>query len=125
MAAIVGYSDEVLRDVYAIPGWGIAYVGGLSVLAELAALFPLLLVSGRQRLLRSRTLAATACTAAAVLVAVALWQVVVALTVESHTYLSNGPAQVVWAFLFAPLAAIPALLAAVTFSYMKRRREVR
>ncbi|MFB0626955.1 hypothetical protein [Streptomyces sp. AB3(2024)] len=121
----VGYSDEVLRDVYAIPGWGIAYVVGLSVLAELAALFPLLLVSGRQRLLRSRTLAATACTAAAVLVAATLWQAVVALTVESHTYLSNGPAQVVWALLFAPLAAIPVLMAAVTFSYMKRRREIR
>ncbi|ATZ29342.1 hypothetical protein SLAV_37890 [Streptomyces lavendulae subsp. lavendulae] len=121
----VGYSDEVLRDVYAIPGWGIAYVVGLSVLAELAALFPLLLVSDRQRLLRSRTLAAVACTAAAVLVAVTLWQVVVALTVESHTYLSNGPARVVWACFFVPLAAIPVLMTAVTSSYMKRRRGIR
>lgn len=35
-------SDQVLRDVFDIPGWGIAYVVGLSVLAEPAALFPLL-----------------------------------------------------------------------------------
>jgi hypothetical protein len=41
----VGYSDQVLRDVFDIPGWGIAYVVGLSVLTELAALFPLLLVA--------------------------------------------------------------------------------
>lgn len=31
----VGYSDQVLRDVFDIPGWGIAYVVGLSVLGEL------------------------------------------------------------------------------------------
>ncbi|MGW7303725.1 hypothetical protein ACWGIX_37965, partial [Streptomyces sp. NPDC054829] len=42
----VGYSDQVLRDVFDIPGWGIVYVVGLSVLTELAALLPLLLISG-------------------------------------------------------------------------------
>lgn len=118
----VGYSDQVLRDVFDIPGWGIAYVVGLSVIAELAALFPLLLVSDRWRPLRPRTLAALAWTASAVLVLVALWQLVVAFTVESQTYMSSGTAQTVWGFVFAPLCAIPALMTAVTWSYTKRHR---
>ncbi|MGE7386277.1 hypothetical protein ACQKM2_12460 [Streptomyces sp. NPDC004126] len=118
----VGYSDQVLRDVFDIPGWGIAYVVGLSVIGELAALFPLLLVSDRWRPLRPRTLAALARTASAVLVLVALWQLVVAFTVESQTYMSSGTAQTVWGFVFAPLFAIPALMTAVTWSYTKRHR---
>lgn len=118
----VGYSDQVLRDIFDIPGWGIAYVVGLSVLIELAALFPLLLVSDRWRPLRPRTLAALAWTASGVAVLVTLWQVVVAFTVEGQTYMSSGPAQTVWALAFAPLAAIPALLTAVTWSYTKRHR---
>ncbi|MEV7523516.1 hypothetical protein [Streptomyces sp. NPDC091371] len=118
----VGYSDQVLRDVFDIPGWGIAYVVGLSVIGELAALFPLLLVSERWRPLRPRTLSALAWAGSALLVVVALWQVVVAFTVESQTYMSSGPAQTVWAFVFAPLLAIPALMTAVTWSYAKRHR---
>nr|WP_240003591.1 hypothetical protein [Streptomyces cinnamoneus] len=118
----VGYSEQVLRDVFAIPGWGIAYVVGLSVLSEAAALFPLLLVSDRWRPLRPRTLARLAWTASAVLVLAALWQVVVAFTVESRTYMTSGTAHTVWAFVFAPLFAIPALMTAVTWSYAKRQR---
>ncbi|MFB7369685.1 hypothetical protein ACFC0D_07600 [Streptomyces sp. NPDC056222] len=118
----VGYSEQVLRDVFDIPGWGIAYVVGLSVLAEVAALFPLLLVSDRWRPLSPRTLAAVSWTASAVLVLVALWQLVVAFTVESQTYMSSGTAQTVWWFVFAPLFAIPALMTAVTWSYAKRHR---
>ncbi|MFI9252778.1 hypothetical protein [Streptomyces sp. NPDC053069] len=118
----VGYSDRVLRDVFDIPGWGVAYVVGLSVLTELAALLPLLLVSDRWRPLRPRTLATLAWTASAVLVLVALWQVVVALTVESRTYMSSGTAQTVWACAYAPLLAVPALMTAVTWSYTKRLR---
>ncbi|OEJ29189.1 hypothetical protein AS594_02955 [Streptomyces agglomeratus] len=118
----VGYSDQVLRDVYGIPGWGIAYVVGLSVVAELAALFPLLLVTDRWRPLPPRALAALAWTASGILVLVALWQVAVAFTVESQTYLSSGPAGAVWAVAFAPLLAIPALMTAVTWSYAKRHR---
>ncbi|MFE0581053.1 hypothetical protein [Streptomyces sp. NPDC058874] len=118
----VGYSDEVLRDVFDIPGWGIAYVVGLSVMAEVAALFPLLLVSDRWRPLRPRTLAALAWTASAVLVLVALGQLVAAFVVESQTYMSSGTAQTVWGFAFAPLFAIPALMTAVTWSYTKRHR---
>ncbi|MFF1343800.1 hypothetical protein ACFVYT_39230 [Streptomyces sp. NPDC058290] len=118
----VGYNDQVLRDVFDIPGWGIVYVVGLSVFAELAALFPLLLVSDRWRPLRPRALAALAWTASGVLVLVALWQLVVAFTVESQTYMSSGTAQTVWGFVFAPLVAIPALMTAVTWSYARRHR---
>ncbi|MGK9463131.1 S1 RNA-binding domain-containing protein [Streptomyces sp. G6] len=118
----VGYSDQVLRDVYDIPGWGIAYVVGLSVLAELAALLPLLLVSDRWRPLRPAALTAVAWAASGILVLVALWQLVVAVTVESRTYLSSGAAQTVWGIAFAPLFAIPVLTTAVTWSYAKRHR---
>lgn len=118
----VGYSDQVLRNVFDIPGWGIAYVVGLSVLSELAALFPLLLVSDRWRPLRPRTLAALAWIASAVLVLVALWQLVVAFTVESRTLMSSGTAQTVWSFTFAPLFAIPVLMTTVTWSYSRRLR---
>ncbi|CAL9499328.1 hypothetical protein SUDANB15_03384 [Streptomyces sp. enrichment culture] len=118
----VGYSDQVLRDVFAIPGWGVAYVVGLSVVTELAALFPLLLVTDRWRPLRPRTLAVLARTASGVLVLVALWQLAVALSVESRTYLSSGTAHTVWAAAFAPLFAVPVLMTAVTWSYTKRHR---
>jgi hypothetical protein len=56
-----------LRDVFDIPGRAIAYVVGLSVLTELAALFPLLLVSDRWRPLHPRVLAPLAWTASGVL----------------------------------------------------------
>ncbi|MER7805070.1 hypothetical protein ABTX71_32645 [Streptomyces parvulus] len=118
----MGYNDQVLRDVFDIPGWGIAYVVGLSVLAELAALFPLLLVSDRWRPLRPWALAALSWTASGVVVLVALWQLVVAFTVESQTYMWSGTAQTVWGIAFAPLFAIPALMTAVTWSYAKRHR---
>lgn len=118
----VGYSDRVLREVFDIPGWGIAYVVGLSVLAELAALFPLLLVSARWRPLRPGVLAPLAWTASGILVLVTLWQLVVAFTVESQTYMAGGMAKTVWGFVFAPLLAIPVLMTAVTWSYAKRHR---
>ncbi|MFF5975494.1 hypothetical protein ACFY7C_28700 [Streptomyces sp. NPDC012769] len=118
----VGYSDQVLREVFDIPGWGVAYVVGLSVFGELAALFPMLLVSERWRPLPPRVLAGLAWAASGVLVLVALWQVVVAFTVESQTYMSGGTAHAVWAVVFAPLAAIPVLMTAVTWSYAKRHR---
>lgn len=117
----VGYSDDVLRDSFGIPGWGIAYVVGLAVVSELAALFPLLLVTDRWQPLRPRTLAALAWTASALSALFALSQVVVLFTVESQTYLSST-AHTVWAFFFAPLAAIPFLLTAVTRSYSRRHR---
>ncbi|MEV5311613.1 hypothetical protein [Streptomyces sp. NPDC052610] len=118
----VGYSDRVLRDVFGIPGWGVAYVVGLSVLAELAALAPLLLVSDRWRPLRPRTLGTVAWITSGVLVLVALWQLVIAFTVESRTYMSSGTAQTVWALAFAPLCAIPFLMTALSWSYTRRHR---
>ncbi|MET9419508.1 hypothetical protein ABZY06_02050 [Streptomyces sp. NPDC006540] len=117
----VGYSDQVLRDAFGIPGWGIAYVVGLAVVSELAALFPLLLVSDRWQPLRPRTLAALAWAASALTIVFALWQLVVLFTVESRSYLT-GTAETVWAFFFLPLAAVPFLLTAVTWSYSRRRR---
>ncbi|WP_191875818.1 hypothetical protein [Streptomyces filipinensis] len=116
----VGYSDRVLHDVYAIPGWGAAYVVGLSAGCELAALFPLLLVSERWRPSRPRVLAGLAWTASAVLVLVAVWQVVVACTAHSHTYLAPGTVRVVWALAYGPLLAVPFLLTAVSWSYTRR-----
>ncbi|MGW2419555.1 hypothetical protein ACWC0C_09920 [Streptomyces sp. NPDC001709] len=117
----VGYSDKVLRDVYAIPGWGVAYVVGLSLLTELAALFPLLLVRDR-RPRHPRALARLAWTASAVTILVALWQVVAAFTVDNRTYLAGGTPRIVWALAYAPLLAVPVLLTAVTWSYTRRLR---
>ncbi|WP_454329766.1 hypothetical protein [Streptomyces glaucescens] len=121
----VGYSDRVLRDVFDIPGWGIAYVVGLSVLGELAALSPLLLVSDRWRPLGPRTLGTVAWITSGVLILVAVWQLVVAVTVESRTYMTSDTAQAVWGLTFAPLFAIPFLMTAVTWSYTKRHRTAR
>lgn len=116
----VGYSDKVLRDAYAIPGWGVAYVVGLSVLTELAALFPLLLVRDRPSR-HPRAMAGLAWTASAVTILVALSQVVVALTVDSRTNLASGTPRTVWALVYAPLLAVPVLLTAVTWSYARRQ----
>ncbi|CAL9401415.1 hypothetical protein SUDANB38_01480 [Streptomyces sp. enrichment culture] len=118
----VGYSDETLREVYDIPGWGIAYVVGLSVLAELAALSPLLLVTGRRLRLGPRALQPLAWTASVTLTLLAVWQLVVAATVESQSHLAPGTPRTVWALTFAPLLAIPPLLTAVTASYTRRHR---
>ncbi|MFD9218440.1 hypothetical protein ACFWDI_00050 [Streptomyces sp. NPDC060064] len=117
----VGYSDEILRDKFGIPGWGIAYVIGLAVLQECAALLPLLLVTDRWRLPRPKTVAITAAAASAFATLLALSQVVVHFTVESQTYMS-GTANTVTGFCYAPLFVIGPLLAAVTWSYWKRHR---
>ncbi|MCM1973656.1 hypothetical protein NC490_46055 [Streptomyces sp. G1] len=119
----VGYSDQVLRDVFDIPGWGIVYVVGLSVLTELAALLPLLLVSGRWRVaVQPKVLGLVAWGVSGLLVFLAVWQLVVAFTVESQTYMESGIAQGVWWVTFSPLFAIPGLMTAVTWSYWARHR---
>lgn len=69
-----------------------------------------------------RALATLAWTASGVLVLVALWQLVVAFTVESRTYMSSDTALTLWWLTFAPLFAIPVLMTAVTWSYAKRHR---
>jgi hypothetical protein len=119
----VGYSDEVLRDVYGVPGWGVAYVVGLSVVAELAALLPLLLVSDRWRPpVRPRVVARLSWAASGGLVLVAVSQLVVLVTAGSDSYLASGTPRTVWAVAYAPLLALPALMTAVTWSYSRRHR---
>lgn len=115
----VGYSDEVLREQYGVPGWGIAYLVALVVLQEAAALLPLLLVTDRLR--RPGLVAATAWTASAFTMLLAASQVVVYFTVESRSYLSPA-ANTVAALCYAPLFVVPPLLTAVTWSYGKRHR---
>ncbi|MCX4824010.1 hypothetical protein OG883_29870 [Streptomyces sp. NBC_01142] len=117
----VGYSDEVLRDEFGIPGWGIAYVVGLTVLQEIASLLPLLLVTDRRRFRRPKAVAITAASASAFATLLALSQVVVYFTVESQTFMSDT-ANTVAGFVFAPLFVIGPLLGAVTRSYWKRHR---
>ncbi|WP_156722772.1 hypothetical protein [Streptomyces apocyni] len=115
----VGYSDAVLHERYGIPGWGIAYVVGLSVLIECAALLPLLLVSDRWRPRRPGAVGVAAIAATAAVILLELSQVLVYFTVESQSYLS-GTASTVAGLAFAPLFAVGPLAALVTWSYWRR-----
>ncbi|MER7000207.1 hypothetical protein [Streptomyces sp. NPDC000410] len=117
----VGYSDEVLREVYGIPGWGIAYVVGLTVLQECAALLPLLLVSNRIRFRRPRAVAATAWAVSAVVTLFCLSQLVLAFFVEPDPNMSPD-GHTVLNLCLAPLLATGPLLAYVTWAYGKRHR---
>ncbi|MEV6395559.1 hypothetical protein AB0M39_12405 [Streptomyces sp. NPDC051907] len=117
----VGYSDEVLREVYGIPGWGIAYVVGLAVLQECAALLPLLLVSERVRLPRPRAVAATAWALSALVTLFCLSQLVLAFFVEPDPNMSAAGHLVV-NILYAPLLATGPLLAVVARAYGRRIR---
>ncbi|WEV26950.1 hypothetical protein OYE22_18390 [Streptomyces sp. 71268] len=121
----VGYSDRVLREEFAIPGWGIACVLGLSLLIVVASLVPLLLVGERRRVRHPGALAALAWSASAALVLGAIWQLAVAGSVQSQTLMTSETAEAVWAVAFAPLFAIPVLTTAVTWvawSYAQRLR---
>lgn len=117
----VGYSDEVLRDVYGIPGWGIAYVVGLAIVQECAALVPLLLVSDRRRLPRPRAVAGAAWAISLLVTLFALSQLVLLFFVEGDPNMS-GNWNVLTGLCYAPLFAVGPLLAAVTWSYGKRHR---
>ncbi|MBT2398455.1 hypothetical protein [Streptomyces sp. ISL-100] len=118
----VGYSDEILREKFGLPGFGgVAYLVTLVVVGELAALLPLLLVTDRWRLSRPRTVAGVAWGCAIVANLFALSQVVLYFAVESRTYMS-ATANAVTGLCYAPLFAIPPLFAAVTWSYWKRHR---
>ncbi len=115
----VGYSDEVLRERYGVPGWGVAYLVALVALQEGAALLPLLLVTDRLR--RPRVVAVAAWSVSAFTLLLAASQVVVYVAVESRSYLSPG-ASTVMVLCYAPLFAVPPLLTAVTWSYGRRHR---
>ncbi|WP_274560035.1 hypothetical protein [Streptomyces spiramyceticus] len=117
----VGYSDEVLRDAYGIPGWGIAYVVGLAIVQECAALVPLLLVSDRRRLPRPRAVAGAAGAISLLVTLFALSQLVLLFFVEGDQNMS-GNWNILTGLCYAPLFAVGPLLGAVTWSYRKRHR---
>ncbi|WP_455360668.1 hypothetical protein [Streptomyces sp. SYSU K21746] len=115
----VGFSAEVLRTDYSIPGWGIAYVIGLAVLQECAALLPLLLVTERVRLPRPRAVATTAMAAAVFVTLLCLSQLVMWFTV-GHDGRLTGTTAAVMGWCYAPLLATGPLLAVVARSYRMR-----
>jgi hypothetical protein len=117
----VGYSTEVLREVYGIPGWGIVYVVGLSVLQECAALLPLLVLTDRVRLSRPRAVAATGWALSALITLFCLSQLVLSFFVEADPNMSATGHTVLNA-CYSPLLATGPLLAYVTWSYAKRHR---
>lgn len=127
----VGYSAQVLRDTYSAPGWGTVYMFGLCVLAELAAFMTMGLVrdwgivaprwipfmGGRP--VNPKAAVTAASIGAGMLTLLWLYQIIVAVTVESNMGLSGGYAVVMIA-CYAPLILWGPLLAAVTWSYHRR-----
>ncbi|WP_406861727.1 hypothetical protein ABZO31_15085 [Streptomyces sp. HUAS MG47] len=114
----VGYSTEVLRDVYAIPGWGVAYVAGLTVLQECAALLPLLVATGRLRVRAPRTAVRTGRVLAALVTLFCLSQVLLFFFVAPDPHLSSSGRPLLLA-TYAPLAATGPLLAVATAAYAR------
>ncbi|MFG2329709.1 hypothetical protein ACGFMM_08780 [Streptomyces sp. NPDC048604] len=114
----VGYSAEVLRDVYGIPGWGVAYVVGLTVLQECAALLPLLVVTGRLPVPNPRTAVRTGRVLAALVTLFCLSQLVLFFFVTPDSYLSSS-GRPLMLLTYAPLAATGPLLALATAAYAR------
>ncbi|MEU8529750.1 MULTISPECIES: hypothetical protein [Streptomyces] len=117
----VGYSAEVLRDVYAIPGWGVAYVVGLTVLQECAALLPLLLVTGRLRRPGPRTAVRAGRILAALLSLFCLSQAVLFFFVTPDGHLSPS-GHTLFLLVYAPLLATGPLLWLTTRAYARQHR---
>ncbi|KJY41180.1 hypothetical protein VR41_13720 [Streptomyces sp. NRRL B-1568] len=128
----VGYSDQVLRHDFHIPGWGMAYVVGLSVVSEAFALLTLGLVrpwgevvpswipiiGGR----RVRPLAAVIPAALGSLALIYLWSgFLLWWNVDQHPAMI-GPWRNIVGILYQPLVLWGPLLAAVTVSYYRRHR---
>ncbi|MFF2077981.1 hypothetical protein ACFVXG_24890 [Kitasatospora sp. NPDC058162] len=128
----VGYSDQVLRQDFHIPGWGTVYVIGLSVVSEALALLTLGLVrpwgevvpswipllGGR----RVRPLAAVVPAALGSVALVLVWSGFASWwTTEEHPAML-GPWHTVVGVLYQPLVLWGPLLAAVTVSYYRRHR---
>ncbi|WP_418957789.1 hypothetical protein [Streptomyces tritici] len=112
----VGYTPEVLREVYGIPGWGVAYVVGLTVLQECAALLPLLVVTGRLRVPNPRVAARTGRVLGWLMGLFCLSQAVLLFFVTPDAHLSPSGATVMLV-LYAPLAATGPLLAVAARAY--------
>lgn len=124
----VGYSEQVLRDDFGVPGWGVLYLVLLSVGGELLALVTLLLVrpagsrwTGWERRPSPRTVVRIAGTGAVLLTLLGLSQLGVALAGLSDGRLSPS-AEAVMLTAYAPLLAWGPLLGAVTWSYARRHR---
>ena len=129
----VGYSEQVLRDQYSSPGWGTVYMLGLCVLAELAAFMTMGLVRqwgitaprwipfmGGKRV-NPKAAVTAASIGAGILSLLWVYQVVVAVAVESNMGLTGGYAAVMLA-CYAPLLLWGPMLFAVTWSYHRRTK---
>ncbi|MEU3350900.1 hypothetical protein [Streptomyces sp. NPDC037389] len=128
----VGYSHDVLRDSFHIPGWGIVYVIGLSVVSEALALLTLGLVrpwgevvprwipvlGGR----RVRPLAAVIPAALGAVALTVIWSGFPLWWTVEHRPAFSGPWRDIVGVLYQPLVLWGPLLAAVTFSYYRRHR---
>ncbi|MFD7610939.1 hypothetical protein [Streptomyces sp. NPDC059828] len=133
----VGYSEQVLREEYGIPGWGVMYVIGLAVLIELAALLTLGLVrpwgerlprwlpfiGGRdvhpRAALVSAVFGALALTA---ITAVVIAQLLAGVRPDGHL---TGSANTVMVLCYLPAFLWGPLLGAVAHSYHRRHRRMR
>ncbi|MFF0435526.1 hypothetical protein ACFYU9_25305 [Streptomyces sp. NPDC004327] len=128
----VGYSAQVLRHDFHIPGWGAVYVIGLSVVSEALALLTLGLVQPWGEVVprwipviggrRVRPLAAVIPAALGSLGLVWLWtSLLFWWNVEEHPAMV-GPWHTIVGVLYLPLVLWGPLLAAVTVSYYRRHR---
>ncbi|HEY9374037.1 hypothetical protein [Streptomyces sp.] len=117
----VGYSEEVLREVYGIPGWGVAYVIGLTVLQECAALLPLLAVTGRLRSLRPATVVRAGRILALLITLFCVSQLALLFFVTPDQHLSPT-GHTLFLLVYAPLAATGPLLALATRAYARAHR---
>ncbi|MBV6700093.1 hypothetical protein [Kitasatospora aureofaciens] len=128
----VGYSDEVLRESFHIPGWGAAYVVGLSVATEAFALLTLGLVQPWGEVVprwipviggrRVHPLAAVVPAAVGALALVLLWTDLLFWWSVDEKPAMLGPWHTIVGILYQPLVLWGPLLAAVTVSYYRRHR---
>ncbi|MEU9305144.1 hypothetical protein [Streptomyces sp. NPDC048269] len=132
----VGYSKEVLREEYAIPGWGMAYVIGLALLIECLALLTIGLVrpwgermprwvpffGGRDVPPRAALIPATFGTVAlTAIIAVVMLQVLIGVKDDGHL---SGTSSTVMVLCYLPAFLWGPLLGLVTYSYRRRHRHL-
>ncbi|WP_084337490.1 hypothetical protein [Actinomadura oligospora] len=133
----VGYSEQALREDFHIPGWGVAYVIGLSVLSEALALLTLGLVSPWGEVAPSwipfiggKRVAPKAAVIPAAVGSVLLFLIWDVLEFVQWSYGASDTApghptggwKVLQEVLYLPLLAWGPLLAAVTMSYHRRHK---
>jgi hypothetical protein len=128
----VGYSDDVLRQDFRIPGWGIVYVVGLSVVCEALALLTLGLVQPWGEVVprwipliggrRVHPLAAVIPAGLGSLALTVMWSDFLFWWAEEHHPALDGPWHHIVGVCYQPLVLWGPLLAAVTWSYYRRHR---